>query len=201
MKFNDIDNIYCINLDNRKDKWELCEKEFLKNNLNVERFSGFNYTKCGNVGCNISHMNILKNAKKNNYKNILIFEDDIFLVENLINKFNKITTNINKFDLLYLSMWLPKGKIVYDGIIKIEHGFCTHSYIINHKVFDFLIEKINSLKHVLAIDNIYNKYHKYMNNYCIEPALTKQTNIQCDINNSYIYSMDNKNNRKFNLLK
>ncbi|MFZ9376809.1 MAG: glycosyltransferase family 25 protein, partial [Candidatus Fonsibacter ubiquis] len=34
-----FEKIYCINLDKRPDRWESAKKEFLKHNINVERYS------------------------------------------------------------------------------------------------------------------------------------------------------------------
>lgn len=95
-----FDKIFIVNLDERKDRWEETLKE-LKNLgiTNFERFSAIRpdikkvpvefYNKLvsphkakpkyqtGAVGCKMSHYEIIKLAKKRNYKRILILEDDI----------------------------------------------------------------------------------------------------------------------------
>ena len=49
----------------------------------------------GALGCKLSHIEIIKNAKKL-YKQILILEDDFLLCENFIEKYNKISSDIEK---------------------------------------------------------------------------------------------------------
>ena len=51
------------------------------------------------LSCTLSHINILKNAIKNNYKNYLVLEDDILIHKN-IDIFP--VESLHKWDLLYL---------------------------------------------------------------------------------------------------
>jgi len=73
-KFFDL--IYCINLDEREDRWEKSLEEFKKLNLNVERFSAISRPDNPVLGCFLSHIELIKEAASEN-KNILIFEDDV----------------------------------------------------------------------------------------------------------------------------
>ena len=72
----EIDNIYCLYLEKNKERKNNVLKEFEKANLQVEMFEGINHENSA-TGCLLGHVNIVKDAKKNGYKNILIFEDDI----------------------------------------------------------------------------------------------------------------------------
>lgn len=101
MDFNTyFDKIYCINLDRRPDRWETVKEKFDKLNIKVERFSacdgndlppevlqtyqGINKYE---VACMISHYNVIKDAKQNNYTRILILEDDVMFAQNFMDKF------------------------------------------------------------------------------------------------------------------
>jgi glycosyl transferase family 25 len=94
-----VDNVYLINMDKDTERLEKVTKECKKFNINFERFSGVNPLKlskkelnkyvsktCQNIcpdgliGGGVSHMKIYEDALKNNYKNILVLEDDVFLV-------------------------------------------------------------------------------------------------------------------------
>ena len=99
--FDFFDEIYCINLDERPDRWEnsLTQFETLGITERVIRFSAikptlderwkrsvpwgkgkYAYPLKGAVGCAESHKAIIKIAKEKNLKNVMVFEDD-FIVE------------------------------------------------------------------------------------------------------------------------
>jgi GR25 family glycosyltransferase involved in LPS biosynthesis len=115
-----FNKIYCVNLDRRPERWEEASKEFKKFNLDVERFSAVDGSKMnlsnikmevlkmeslpGAVGCSLSHRNIIKDAKKNAYDKILIFEDDVVFEDNLLTRFeNEIKSLPEDWDMFYLS--------------------------------------------------------------------------------------------------
>ena len=86
MTLNDyVDAIYCINLDDRKDRWDEAAKQFVKHNLWVERVSGIKGSdmnldfppeiKEGAVGCALSQLFALKLAKQNRLKKFLRSEE------------------------------------------------------------------------------------------------------------------------------
>jgi glycosyl transferase family 25 len=75
-----IDRIYYINLKTRPDR----EQHFLKEidtfvpefKNKVERFGAI---KCdiGGIGCTLSHIEVLKNARQHGYGYVIVFEDDL----------------------------------------------------------------------------------------------------------------------------
>ena len=101
--FDFFDEIYCINLDERIDRWEhSCEQfKILGIYDRVKRFSAikpehderwnrsvpwgkgkYAYPLKGAVGCAESHKAIIKLAKEQNLKNVMVFEDDFVVLEN-----------------------------------------------------------------------------------------------------------------------
>ena len=117
-----VDNVYLINMDKDTERLEKVTKECKKFNINFERFSGVNPLKlskkelnkyvsktCQNIcpngiiGCGISHMKIYEDALKNNYKNILVLEDDVYFDDELYEELNKAMTELPEdYDILYL---------------------------------------------------------------------------------------------------
>ena len=79
-----IDQIYVISVKSSVDR----RIEFSKKNPDIVNLSNFKWflvekdTQNTVRGCYNSHINVLIDAKKNNFKNILILEDDSYLVIN-----------------------------------------------------------------------------------------------------------------------
>jgi len=95
----------------------------------------------GQLGCLLSHLEILKYAKKNKLKKILILEDDIRLHKDLLNNI-RIVNLIPEWKMLYLG-----GAQDNWSNIKIEDTFYysketrgTFAYAIKYDFYDKLIE-------------------------------------------------------------
>ena len=75
-----IDHIFYINLDKRKDRRVEIEQELNKMELPFERFKAIETPGRGILGCGLSHLSVFKLAKERKYKNVLIFEDDFYFL-------------------------------------------------------------------------------------------------------------------------
>jgi hypothetical protein len=85
------DKIYCINLERRPDRLEHITKEFNELNFNYKIFNAIdgqklsikdNSLKRGMIGATRSHVGVIKDAIKNKYEKIVVFEDDIIFCDN-----------------------------------------------------------------------------------------------------------------------
>jgi len=114
------------------------------------------------VDCNIT---CFKHAKKNNYNNILILEDD-FIFDNIthfdstiINKF--LIDNIDNKISFYLGtipfIFIPYSKYIYRGIVNIY----THSVVFTKKLRDDILNY--NYTHIFCWDTFQNffNYNKY----------------------------------------
>jgi glycosyl transferase family 25 len=117
-----VDNVYLINMDKDTERLDKVTKECNKFNINFERFSGIDPLKlskkelnkyvsktCQNIcpngliGCGVSHMKIYEDALKNNYKNILVLEDDVYFDDKLYKEIDNAMTELPEdYDILYL---------------------------------------------------------------------------------------------------
>lgn len=186
---NYFDHIYCINLDARVDKWDICLKEFKKHNLSVERFTaidGKNIINTTNLmpgewGLLQTHISIINDAKKNNYKNILILEDDVEFMDNLNEIFNNIKNQIpDDWVMLYLGGNHVGGSLqISENVFKIFHTFTTHAFSINSELFDLIINGLPKYKK--AVDVFYAELHSLFPSYVIRPHLAWQRESYSDI--------------------
>lgn len=178
---NYFDKIYCINLEKRKDRWIRIKKIFNKYKIHVERFIAIDGENLENgfqeeissvkasrlgllenknaIGCLLSHLEIIKKAKEQNYKRILIFEDDIIFS----NSFNKDITKIKDldWDMVYLGAsqfnWI--GIEIKNGFYRCENTLGTFAYGINSSIFDKIIKKIENNNNK-SVDNLYTEIQK-----------------------------------------
>ena len=139
-----IDKIYYINLNKREDRREQIEQELNAFDLKYERFEAIETPGFGIYGCGLSHLEVLKLARANNYENVLILEDDFtFLVSN--DEFeHKLTSFFNlklDFDVLMLSYHqLQKDDTVYGFISRVNAAQTASGYLVNRRYYDTLID-------------------------------------------------------------
>lgn len=120
----------------------------------------------GQWGCLYSHINVLKDAIKNNYESILILEDDIILLPFIEEKFKKLHNFVNLHD---------DWNIIYLGVsqhnwenIKIKNNYYnanystgTFAYMVNRKFYRILLNEFIKMKkpvdnYLVDIQKIYN---------------------------------------------
>ena len=142
-----FDAIYCINLDERTDRWETAQKEFQKLGItNAQRFSAVKHDK-GALGCRESHIGVVTDAKKNGYKNILVFEDDLMVIGEDIARIETALDELGTldWDMFYFgaTVMLGHGKCtpVTPNIVRTNFAYTTHAYGMDSNVFDLVIEQ------------------------------------------------------------
>jgi len=215
-----FDKIVCINLDRRPDRWEESQKEFEKLNIVVERISaldgrfikpppGFKYPP-GAFALLLTHIEIIKDAIKNNYKNFLLFEDDVAFIDNFYEKFNaKIDFLPDDWDMFYLGgnhilhcgwgnfqmitgdkTFVPNKsnyKTLDYELCKTPWTQCAHAVAFNSKFYNDLLNQIQKYPGE-AIDNIhfFSQRDGY-NAYAFIPSLAIQRSSFSDIENKHTF--------------
>ncbi len=211
-----FEKIYCINLDTRLDKWNECEKEFNKLNIQVERFpaingnpifkQGMNLT-AGAYGLMLTHQEIMIEVALKNYKNVLILEDDVTFIDNFYNYFfEKIKSLPEDWDLLYLggNNMFHKGKFkLITGNPNIEihkynyrtlnHELCkttwtqtTHAVSINNKAYGSVLDYIRKNNNKPIDDIFCIMQQSGYNAYTFLPSLALQRPSISDIENKFV---------------
>jgi len=185
-------------MDERKDRWELAQKEFDKHKISAERVSAVVGSKMnlnfppeikeGAVGCSLSHLHIMKMAKQLNLDNYLVLEDDVQFIDN----FNEMLDIIMKqlpddWDMLYLGGQHIHGRNIEritDNVYKCEYTLTTHSFAVKNTVYDLFIDKLIDI--TKPCDVHFAEEHKNINAYVCIPHLTWQRKGFSDVENKNV---------------
>jgi GR25 family glycosyltransferase involved in LPS biosynthesis len=179
---NYFDEVFCINLDKRTDRWEKSQEEFKKAEIEAIRYSAFDGSKIekfnllsvGEVGALRSHLGIFKLAFERKLKNVLIFEDDIELspdfLEQFIANYFKVPDN---WDMLYFGGNHVGGITpVNESVAKIYHSYAIHAYAVKCNMFSKIIERLE--KEELQVDVYLAELQKECNAYVFRPHIAFQ---------------------------
>lgn len=136
-----IEKVVYINLDKRPDRKKEMEGELAKMGLSGERFAAIEHRN-GAIGCSMSHLAVLKQAKANKHKNILVLEDDFQFVvdratfEKELHSFFDL--NI-PYDVLMVSYNCYEKK-PYNAIVsRVNDAQTTSGYLVHERFYDSLL--------------------------------------------------------------
>jgi GR25 family glycosyltransferase involved in LPS biosynthesis len=199
----------CINLSQRTDRREWVENHLNSFNIPFEFFNAKTSTqnydnlkflqgiKSGGIGCALSHYELIKNLNDN--KILGIFEDDVLLCEDFLERFDYIENNFNlDWDIFFLSSfyhlntdnnrWHKSGDFEFTGtkyIHRVYGSFCTHSYLVNPNSKDKILKLIRENSHKsYAIDHLYILIQPELNCFSFTPGMANQIVSHSDIDNT-----------------
>lgn len=197
---NYFQEIHCINLERRFDRWEECEEEFKTHNLTVERFLAFDGSKLeslpslnpGQVGAIYSHRGVIEKAKEKNLDNVLILEDDVKFCDDVNHKFSTIYERIPQdWDVILFggnhvgnNPW-AKGNMskVAENVYKVTHSLALHCYAVKNTVYDLAINAFSKMSD--TNDALFAEIQKDINCYIIRPHLAWQRPSYSDLCGMY----------------
>ena len=146
----------------------------------------YNFSK-GALGCLLSHIKCCIDAKENNYKRILVLEDDFLIIEDYNEKFVDLMQNVdeNSWDLLYLGK-KQDGDIQpgneNDKIYKAnKFTYATHALLIKEVLFESIIQI--ATKNVIRdpIDIALFTLHEAYNFFAVKEDLFITNDYESDI--------------------
>ena len=182
---------YYINLDKREDR----KKQFVERSKNAGisavRISGITPTeqeyqsqtnqqlkskyRLNEIGCTLSHQHIIKLAKNNNLKSVLVLEDDCIFVKDFKEKAIRSIKELAsvKWDILYMG-GNPEGpatKLTNNLYVTTGRVADTHCIAYNNTIYDTIlsIDAFNSYEGVDRILFDLNKTNKFI--YLLTPEL------------------------------
>jgi len=184
MSLNEIfDGIFIVSMDCMPERFLECSTELIRNGITkIEKQSGVIHN-CGKtvfdreMGCKLSHIEIVKKAKKRGYRNIFIFEDDALFIKPLDDYINKISEFLQgkDWDLFYLGgNHQTKPIPVNNDFVICTRMLTTHAYGINSCAFDEILRyERNELNN--PIDGIYaDIIQKRKKSYALNPRIVTQ---------------------------
>lgn len=196
MTLNDFfDKVFCINLERRKDRKIQMEVEFTKHGIEAEFVKAVDarlmsvpirvsedgtVIQKGYFGCLLSHLHVVKEAKRRGYKNYLVLEDDADMDENFQKLFSEFIKRVPKdWDMLYFGgNHMEKPKMIADNVATISKTYTTHAYSVSDKMYDVLIEALDKIE---KLDISLSKLHKKHHCYVFQPHLIMQRESHSDI--------------------
>ena len=193
--FGIADKAYVINLTRRPDRLETVNREFARIGIAVERFEAVDvrddtgrYRYPAELGCKLSHLTLLNNAKKNGCRRVLIFEDDVRFSNNFSKVIGEVISQLSripKWDIFLLGGNGRNRRTPFNtpNIVMTRFFINIHAYIAN---VDTLLYKINLLKpNYKPIDVVFgngsNDIRKPIIAYAARPALAIQRDDFSDI--------------------
>lgn len=187
-----FEEIWCINLDSRTDRWEKAQGEFDSVGVleRVQRFSAIKHSD-GRLGLIRSNVALMKRVKEKNLKNILIFEDDVHFINNPIENLEKAIEQIGtlKWSLFYLGAnthskldLITRSK---PNILQLKDAFATHSVAYTNNACDIFIKKFDNIETLEWADtmDVWLAQNIQKKNLClvVNPIITTQYESYSDI--------------------
>lgn len=162
---NQIDKIVYINLKHREDRMKEIHEEFEKYDFpkeKIERFEAIPTPGFGILGCGKSHLEVLKMAKQQKWKNVLILEDDFQIVvtkEEFFQSFEYFFSNIanqHPWDVLMIAYSISGNNHKVESfqndpmIGRIRYAQTASAYLVHSNYYDTLIDNLETGNRLLA---------------------------------------------------
>ena len=195
-----IDAAYCINLARRLDRRRMAIEEFEAAGISaqVAFFDGIDGAVLphggpisrGQAGACCSHLAVMRAAREQGHRHVLIFEDDVQLADDFRPKFEAALARCPaSYDLCYVGGLCMEewGNFLYpfdDLLSRAGSVFGAHAYIVNLDCHPILEAELGSLRHVM--DNWYaQKLQPRGDCYVLTPYLATQLSCFSDVANAF----------------
>lgn len=136
---------YCINLDERPDRWRETRAAFEGSGITPQRFPGTRHSE-GWKGCGASHVAVVTEAKRRGQEWVLIIEDDCAPCDGFAQRWpplrEELWANRGGWDVFLGGPTQIHGpaKHLSTNIILIGHGYALHFYVICARNYDAVLK-------------------------------------------------------------
>jgi GR25 family glycosyltransferase involved in LPS biosynthesis len=197
---NFFDCVYVINLKRRADRLDHITNELRKINTtfklieavdgndvecNLKVGNGWNYK--GVTGCAYSHKKVFIDALANNYKQIIVVEDDNIFADNFNELFQSFIKQVpDNWDMLYFGgNHQAKTKAININVERLVHTYTTNCYAIRCSIIPDLLKYLpeNTRELTMPIDVLLTSIQKKGACYSHKPHICWQLGDFSDIEN------------------
>ena len=192
-----IDKIVYINLDKRTDRKDSMLQFFNSGHIPDDKIIRFPaiQQEVGIIGCSQSHIGVLRMAKQNNWKNVLILEDDIEW-HNFESNYAELKDVMDKnWDVCMLGgVWLETEEN------KVKLAILAHAYIVRDHYYDTLISNMSEGL-TLLVTKPHLSFRKNIYHYLIKTDIIHAPDLywtRLQQKDNWIKLCDNMCNQKYN---
>ncbi len=175
-----FDHVFCINLKRREDRRAQAEAEFKKHGIEVEFIEAIDgklldlpkmvssdslTMSPGDIGCTLSHLNVVKLAKERGYKKYFVTEDDIEFADDFNEKFEEYFKQLpSDWDIVYGGGSNVGGLVdVTPNISRIIKTYTTHAFGVKESMYDAMIEVWSNPEKVdISLSSLQTKFNCYI---------------------------------------
>lgn len=193
---NYVDQVYVINLDRREERWDHVKSQLETYNIEAERFSavdGYEHPKRnevgisrGELGCSLSHKQVLEDAKENDYGSICVFEDDIIFEDGFKWRFEEYYDQLpDDWGFVYLGGNDIELSDYSENVRVAERVLTTHSYLIQRKMYKRVLDKIENNGFSNPVDNVYGRLQRDETFYIFKPNIVIQKACYSDVREGF----------------
>lgn len=195
--FDRFDEVVCINLDSRPDRWAVAQRGFRRVGLHgrvVRMPAVVTADRNPGLGCKLSHLRLIAGARERGAGSILIFEDDVVFAWRAVRALRRALVELERIDwqMLYLGLdfRVPPTR-VSRHLLRTRGAHDNHAYAVHRSAFDFILARV-SLEddqhyhgYPDAVDAVFaSEVHPHLNCLAVDPMICWQrpgySDIQCD---------------------
>jgi GR25 family glycosyltransferase involved in LPS biosynthesis len=142
----------CINLDRDRDSWERLQAALTRHDIHgVRRFSAVDGRRielpatwrhsAGAYGCLLSHLQVVRDARKRGLPSLLILEDDVVFDPSFSEKFPVFVRGLPAdWDMVFLGALHRDDPVqIAENVVRIRQAYCTYAYVLRDSIFDAFI--------------------------------------------------------------
>jgi GR25 family glycosyltransferase involved in LPS biosynthesis len=142
----------CINLDRDLGNWERLQAALTRHDIRgVRRVSAVDGSRlelpgtwrhsAGAYGCLLSHLQVVRDARKRGLPSLLILEDDVVFDPSFSEKFPVFVRGLPAdWDMVFLGALHREDPVpVTENVVRIHQAYCTHAYALRDSIYDAFI--------------------------------------------------------------
>jgi glycosyl transferase, family 25 len=156
----------CINLDRDVDSWGRLQAALTRHDIRgVRRVSAVDGSRlelpatwrhsAGAYGCLLSHLQVVRDARKRGLPSLLILEDDVVFDPSFSEKFPVFLRGLPAdWDMFFLGALQREDPVpVAENVVRIRHAYSTYAYVLRDSIFDAFIAANDGSPNQVDVNN------------------------------------------------